>query len=94
MIDTGQRFLSASSALMTMTLRSRSQTWNLNVKVFVKVFKTSLFPNLTTDLINLWYDDTYLVQNFAQYHPHHPRSCQGQDHRLRIFMLKFYGKVF
>ena len=30
-----------------------------NVKVFVKVFKTSLFPNLTTDLIHLWYDDTY-----------------------------------
>ena len=30
-----------------------------NVKVFVKVFKTSLFPNLTIDLIHLWYDDTY-----------------------------------
>ena len=30
-----------------------------NVKVFVKVFKTSLFPNLTMDLIHLWYDDTY-----------------------------------
>ena len=32
-----------------------------NVKVFVKVFKTSLFPNLITDLIHLWYDndDTY-----------------------------------
>ena len=30
-----------------------------NVKVFVKVFKTSLNPNLTTDLIHLWYDDTY-----------------------------------
>ena len=30
-----------------------------NVKVFVKVFKTSLFPNLITDLIYLWYDDTY-----------------------------------
>ena len=29
-----------------------------NVKVFVKVFKT-LFPNLTTDLIHLSYDDTY-----------------------------------
>ena len=27
--------------------------------VFVKVFKTSLFPNLITDLIHLWYDDTY-----------------------------------
>ena len=25
-----------------------------NVKVFVKVFKTSLFPNLSTDLIYLW----------------------------------------
>ena len=30
-----------------------------NVKVFVNVFKTSLFPNLITDLIHLWYDDTY-----------------------------------
>ena len=30
-----------------------------NFKVFVKVLKTSLFPNLITDLIHLWYDDTY-----------------------------------
>ena len=30
-----------------------------NVKVFVNVFKTSLFPNLITDLIHLQYDDTY-----------------------------------
>ena len=30
-----------------------------NVKVFVKVFKTSLFPNLIIDLIHLWCDDTY-----------------------------------
>ena len=29
-----------------------------------------------------------------QYHTHHPRSCHGQDHRLRIFMLKIYVKVF
>ena len=27
-----------------------------NVKVFVKVFKTSLFPNFITDLIHLLYD--------------------------------------
>ena len=33
--------------------------FNLNVKVFVKVFKTSLNPNLITDLIHLLYDDTY-----------------------------------
>ena len=30
-----------------------------NVKVFVKDFKTSLFPNLITNLIRSWYDDTY-----------------------------------
>ena len=30
-----------------------------NVKVFLTVFKTSLFPNLITDLLHLWYDDTY-----------------------------------
>ena len=59
MIDTGQKFLSAPSALMTVTLRSRSQTLILNVQVFGKVFKTSLNPNLTTDLIHFWYDDTY-----------------------------------
>ena len=35
-----------------------------------------------------------LVQDFAQYRPHHPKSCQGQGHRLRIFMLKFYVKDF
>ena len=34
------------------------------------------------------------VQNFVQYHPHYPRSCQGQGHRLRIMMFKFYVKVF
>ena len=56
MINTGQKFL---SALMAVTLRSRSQTYNLNVKVLVKVFKTSLFLNLTTNLIQLWDDDTY-----------------------------------
>ena len=27
-----------------------------------------------------------------QYHPHHPRSCQSQGHRLRIFMLNFTSK--
>ena len=59
MIATGQKFSSAPSTFITMTSRSRSQTYNLNVKVFVKVFKTSLNPNLITDLIYLLYDDTY-----------------------------------
>ena len=30
-----------------------------NDKVFIKVFKTSLFPNLITDLLHVWFDDTY-----------------------------------
>ena len=30
------------------------------LKCFIKVFKTSLYPNLITNLIHLWYDDTYL----------------------------------
>ena len=29
------------------------------LKFSLKVFKTSLFPTLITDLIHLWYDDTY-----------------------------------
>ena len=59
MIDTGQKFLSAPSALITMTLSSRLQAYDLNVKVFIKVFKTSLFPNLITDIIHLWYADAH-----------------------------------
>ena len=35
-----------------------------------------------------------MVQSFAQYHPHHSRSCEGQGHRLRIFMLNFTSKFF
>ena len=30
-----------------------------NVKVFIEVFKTLLFPSLITDLFHLWYDETY-----------------------------------
>ena len=63
-----------------------------NVKVFVKVFKTSCFPNLISVLIHLWYDDTYWSKILCSTIPVPPRSCQG--HRLRIFLLKFYVKVF
>ena len=44
-----------SVSVLALALASAST----NVKVFVKVFKTSLFPNLITDLIHLWYADTY-----------------------------------
>ena len=64
-----------------------------NVKVFVKVFKTSLFPNLITDLIHLCYDDTYWSKILCSTIPTTLGQDQGQGHRLRIFMLKFYVKV-
>ena len=49
-----------------------------NVKVFVKVFKTSKFSNLITDLIHLWYDDTYwskILPSFQSPPPPSPSSC-------------------
>ena len=39
------------------TLASTSES--TNIKVFTKIFKTSLFPNIITNLIHLWYDSTY-----------------------------------
>ena len=49
---------SASALAAAVALASAST----NVKVFIKIFKTSLFPNLATDLIHLWYDDTHWSQ--------------------------------
>ena len=57
-----------------------------NVEVFIKVFKTSLFPNLITDLIHLWYDDTYWSKILHSTIPN-PLSY------VKV-MLKVYAKVF
>ena len=67
-----------------------------NVKVFVKVFKTSLFPNLITDLV--WWKfcavqspppapppPPPIPSTYTHTHAHTHRSCQNQGHRLRIF---------
>ena len=72
---------------------SASALLSTNVKVFVKVFKTSLFPNLITDLLHLWYDDTYWSKLLHSTIPT-TLSCEGKGHRLRSFMLKFFVKVF
>ena len=50
---------SRRAVVLLMALVAALASASTNVKVFVKVFKTSLFPNLITDLIHLWYDDTY-----------------------------------
>ena len=82
---------------MTVTLRS-----NLNVKVFIKVFKTIIsYPYHQFDSSLVWW--YILVQNFAYLHPSPspsthpppPNSCQGQGRsHVKTFMLKFYVKVF
>ena len=74
-------------------LASASASVSTNAKVFVQVFKTSLFPNLTTDKIHLWYDDTYWPK-ILRSTIRTPRSCKSQGHGLRIFILKLYVKVF
>ena len=53
------------------------------LEFYVKVFRISLLLNYMMDLVPIWCHDRY-----------HPRSCQGQGHRLRIFMLKFYVEIF
>ena len=94
MIDTGQKFLSAPSALITVTLKSRLQTWNLNVKVFIKVFKTSLFSNVITDLIHLWYGYTYWSKILHSTIHTTLGLVKVKVTDLEFFMLKFYVEVF
>ena len=50
--------------LLYYSRRRRWRRWRWHrrpqmLKFSFKFFKTSLFPNLTTDLIYLWYDGTY-----------------------------------
>ena len=66
-----------------------------NVEVFVQVFKTSLFPNLITNLIHLWYDFTYWSKILGSTIPttlgHVKVKVKVTD---LVFMLKFYVKFF
>ena len=40
-------------------LRSRSHINTFMLKFYVKVLRTSLFPNPMMDLVHVWYDDRY-----------------------------------
>ena len=48
-----------SQRAIVLPLPSGAALASTNVKVFIKIFKTSLFPNLNTDLIHLRYGYTY-----------------------------------
>ena len=62
--------------------------------LYVNVLRTSLFSNPLMDLVHVWYDDRFW-SNILQGTIRTSRSWpSGQGHRLRIFMLKLYVKVF
>ena len=65
-----------------------------DVKVFVKVFRTSLFPNLTIDLIHLWYDDIYWSKILRGTIPTTLGHVKVKVTDLEFFMLKFNVIVF
>ena len=59
-IDNGKTFYAVPSLSRYMTSRSRSLTLIFYVKVFVKVFRTSWFPNPVMFSVHVWYNDIYL----------------------------------
>ena len=76
-IDTGLKFL-AASAFMTITLGSRSQTWNSYVKfLFFFNFLSSLLLYLWMDLVYTWYSNRYWSQSFSS-------SISSRDHNLGV----------
>ena len=66
-----------------------------NVKVFVKVFKTSLFPNLMISLIHLWYAYTYwskiMPSTISTTLGHVKIKVTDLEFSCETFTLKFLG---
>ena len=79
----------ASALVLALALGLVLASASTNVKVFVKVFKASLFPNLITDLIHLWNDDTYWSKILRRTIPTTLGHVKVKV-TDRIFMLKFY----
>ena len=63
------------------------------LKFYVKVFRTSLFPNPVMDLVYIWYDDRYWSKILFSTIP-----TPMHDFKVKVaditFMLTFYVKVF
>ena len=57
-IDTSQKFLSAASSYMTVTLGSRSQTKNFYVSFCTEDFR-ALLDCLQINLLETWYGERY-----------------------------------
>ena len=60
MIDIGPKFLSAIPQAHAHDLKVKVTDFEiLQIKYYVKVFKSSYFPNCKMDLVHIWYDDRY-----------------------------------
>ena len=64
----------------------------------LKIFKSSYFPNYTMDFVHIWYDDRYkskvLFSNTLPMPMTSRCSGQGQGHRLKSFILKFFKSSY
>ena len=69
-----------------------------NVKVFVKVFKTSLFPIIITTLIHFWHDYTYWPKILHSTIPttlgHVKAKVTDLEFSCKNFTSKFLGPHF
>ena len=86
MIDIGPKFYTVPSPPPYVTLRSRS--WTFMLKFYIKVFRTSLFPNPVVYLFHVCYDDICWSKILGSMIP-----CPVHDFKVKvIFVLKFVFK--
>ena len=74
-------------------LKVKSQARTFMLTFYIKVFRTSFFPNPLMDLVHIWCDDKYwskILFNTIPT-PMHDLKVKSQ---ARTFMITFYVKVF
>ena len=97
MIDNGPKFYAVPSLPLSPPLWPQGQDHGLRIfmlKVYVKVFRTSLFPNLWW----IWFMygicmKILIGRTFYTVPSLSPSWYQCQGHGLRICMLKFYNVI-
>ena len=64
------------------------------LKFYVKLFRTSLFPNPMMDLVNVWYDDGYCSKILQSTVPTPIHDLKVKDRDLELLCSNFMLKVF
>ena len=88
-------FLARLNEVQLLYYPRRSRQHPQMLKFYVKVFRTSLFPNPLMDLVYIWYDDRYWSKILFSTNPTpmHDLKLKVTDLELlcQYFMLKFLG---